>query len=137
VSGSGPEEKVVLIAEDEPNLRKIYGLRLRRRGFTVVETPDGELALEALRELLEDGARVVAILDIMMPKMDGISFLKAVRADEDLRHLPVIVTSAVRDDKTRGELDALGVECALPKPFRHEELLAAVERAFERGRGET
>lgn len=120
---------VVLIAEDEPHIRRIFRMRLDRVGFDVREACDGEAALAELAAL-EPGARAVAVVDIMMPKMDGLTLIRHLRRDPATADLPVIIASAVRDEDLLAEARALGVRAVLVKPFRHEELIAAVERAL-------
>jgi len=129
-------ERAVVIAEDEPHLRRIYGRRLAGLGYRVIETADGEAAREALLGLDLGRTRAVLVLDIMMPKLDGLSLIREMRASEVLKAIPIVVSSAVRDPQALATLAGLGVSATLTKPFRHEELLAAVERAFGAGAGE-
>jgi len=115
----------ILIAEDQKDLNKILVKKLTAEGYSVDNCFDGEEALDFLDMASYDGV----ILDIMMPKMDGLEVVKHMRATGD--HTPVLFLTA-RDsveDKVKG-LD-LGANDYLVKPFSFEELMARV-RAMTR-----
>lgn len=120
----------LLLAEDEKELSDALVALLRHNNYSVDAVYDGEEALEYLRTGLYDGA----ILDIMMPKKDGIEVLKTARA-EGLT-LPVLMLTARSeiDDRVTG-LDA-GADDYLTKPFAIKELLARIRAVTRRG-GET
>ena len=109
---------VVLCADDDEDILALVALRLARAGYEVVTAGDGASALDAARERRP----AVAILDVMMPRLGGIDVVQAMRADEELSGVKVILLSArVQDaDRQRG-LDA-GADAYLVKPFRFEEL---------------
>ena len=120
----------LLLAEDEKELSDALVTLLRHNNYSVDAVYDGDDALEYLRTGLYDGA----ILDIMMPKKDGIEVLKTARAEG--LGLPVIMLTARSeiDDRVAG-LDA-GADDYLTKPFAIKELLARI-RAMTRRGGET
>jgi CheY-like chemotaxis protein len=116
---------VVLVAEDEPSLRTMLELILRRGGYQPLLCADGA---EAVREI-ERGARIDgAILDLRMPRVTGDQVLARIRATRELEGIPVIVTSAFNDEvQARAVLDA-GATDFLSKPFSVHDLTALLER---------
>ena len=110
----------LLIAEDEKNLNKILAQQLRDNGYSVDACFDGEDALDHIRMTDYDGV----ILDIMMPKLDGLEVLKKMRAD--LIDTPVLFLTARDSVADRVEGLDLGADDYLTKPFAFEELLARV-----------
>lgn len=118
----------LLLAEDEKSLSRALVIILERNNYTVDPVYNGEEALEYLQTGLYDAA----ILDIMMPKMDGVAVLKALRAQGN--QVPIIMLTAKSeiDDKILG-LDS-GANDYLTKPFDTRELLARL-RVLTRGRG--
>lgn len=105
----------VLIVDDQPNVRLLLARIVRRLGeHEVLEAANG---LDALDRLSRDGADAV-ILDLLMPVMDGIETLQAIRRSPALHHLPVIVLSAVRDETKVRQLVQLGIAAYLAKPLR-------------------
>ncbi|MDO4318816.1 MAG: response regulator transcription factor [Lachnospiraceae bacterium] len=119
----------LLLAEDERSLSRALAALLEKNNYSVDAVYDGEAALEWLDSENYDGA----ILDVMMPKLDGISVLKKLRASGS--KLPVLILTAKSevDDKVLG-LDS-GANDYLTKPFEARELLARI-RAMTRGNSE-
>jgi len=114
----------ILIAEDDLTSRTILTAVLRKSGYRVVSTCDGEEAWEALQQL---GSPRLAILDWMMPELDGITVCQRVRALETERppYIIMLTTRNERNDIVEG-LRA-GADDYLVKPFDLEELCARVE----------
>ena len=110
----------ILVAEDERDLNRIITKRLEKAGYSVDSCFDGEEALDFLDAGEYDGV----ILDIMMPRRDGLSVVAAMRERKD--HTPVLFLTArdTVEDKVTG-LDA-GAEDYLVKPFAFDELLARI-----------
>ena len=108
----------LLIAEDDPSLRKILVTLLEKNSYSVDAVGDGTEALAYLRAGNYDGA----VLDIMMPKMDGLQVLQAMRAEKQTIPVLMLTAKAEIDDKVTG-LD-LGANDYLTKPFDLRELLA-------------
>jgi len=120
---------LIVVAEDDDDIREIMGRVLRRAQHTVVETPDGAAALAAVRENRPD----LVVSDIDMPVMNGVELSLAIRADPALAALPVIFVSGslVPDDPRPAEAQVTAV---VYKPFRPQELVGCIEKVLDGGR---
>src|SRR5579872_6813403 len=98
--------KSVLLADDDMTLREMYAERLKAEGFTVVTAKDGK---ETLEKIKEDRPNVI-LLDVMMPEMNGIDVLKKIKADEDTKNIPVIILTALVQDRQKMESMSNGAE---------------------------
>jgi PAS domain S-box-containing protein len=112
----------ILWADDNADMRS-YVTRLLSNRFDVRAVPDGEAALAAARAHPPD----LVLSDIMMPKLDGVGLLRALRADPELREIPVILLSARAGEESRVEGLEVGADDYLVKPFSARELIARVE----------
>jgi DNA-binding response OmpR family regulator len=122
---SAQTSRPILVVDDDAKIVRLVRTYLERAGYRVVEAADGRAALSSIA--LEMPALVV--LDIMLPEVDGIAVLKAVRRTD---RTPVIILSArgLVDDRISGL--AAGADDYLPKPFSPAELVLRVERILER-----
>jgi len=118
-------EKVILIVDDSPTLRASLSFCLKNAGYNVIEAINGIDGLEKIKE--KGGAISLIILDIIMPKMDGITFLKEVRKTL-FRFIPVLILSTVLDERKRREARLAGAAGWLTKPFKPEQLLWVVKK---------
>jgi DNA-binding response OmpR family regulator len=118
------ERPYVICADDDPDILSLVALRLDRSGFDVDTAKDGEQALA----LAHARRPAVIILDVMMPRLDGVELVKTLRADVNLRDVKIIMLSARAQDAdvARG-LDA-GADSYLVKPFKYPELAFEIER---------
>jgi signal transduction histidine kinase/DNA-binding response OmpR family regulator len=115
----------VLLADDNADMRDYIGRLLEgRQDYEAVA--DGEAALEAIRRQRPD----LLITDIMMPRLDGFGLIRAIREDQELRDLPVIVLSARAGEEASVEGLAAGADDYLVKPFSARELIARVDGAL-------
>ena len=113
---------LVLLADDNADMREHVARVLSDQGYRVEPVADGEAALAAARARRPD----LLLTDVMMPRLDGFGLLAAVRSDEALRDLPVVMLSARAGDEAKVEgLDA-GADDYLTKPFSARELVARV-----------
>jgi two-component system alkaline phosphatase synthesis response regulator PhoP len=115
----------LLIVDDEPNLRHSLSYALRQEGYDVATAEDGERALDMFRS----GKPDLVVLDVMLPKMDGLAVCRAIRRDSDV---PVIMLTA-----RSSELDTVvglevGADDYLAKPFSTVELIARIRAALRR-----
>lgn len=112
----------VLVVDDGEMNRRLLRAALQREGHTVTEAVDGREALAMLRAEPID----VVLLDLVMPEMDGFETLEAIKADDALRHLPVIVISGVDELDAVVRCIGMGATDYLPKPFNLAVLHARV-----------
>jgi adenylate cyclase len=124
-------DAAILIVDDDDNNRFTLVQRLTREGYSnLVTADDGGEALERLRRTPFD----LVLLDVMMPVLDGIATLTAMKEDPLLRHVPVIMISAVNDLERVVHCIELGAEDYLPKPFNKVLLRARVKACLEKKR---
>ena len=121
---SADEMRVVCI-EDEPEMIDLVRLILSRKGFEVIGADGGIEGLETVRREKPD----LVLLDLMMPDMDGWEVYQQIKADEELRTIPVVVVTAKAQsiDKVLG-LHIAKVDDYITKPFGPQELLESVEK---------
>lgn len=119
----------VLIVDDEPDILLFVRVNMEMQGHDVLTAPDGEVALQVVRENRPD----VMILDVMMPRLDGWQVLERLKADDDLlvRTIPVVMLTALGSDydQVRGGIE--GAVQYLPKPVASDALIQAVQTALE------
>ena len=122
-----PAQGRALVVEDEPNIRELVELHLKLEGLTVTSVADGE---DALRAVADDAFDVV-VLDLMLPKIDGVTVCRAIRRQASPNQdVPILMLTARREesDKVLG-LDS-GADDYLKKPFGVRELVARVRAMF-------
>jgi adenylate cyclase len=116
------EPSLILVVDDVPDNVDILQMRLESQGFDVITAGDGEAALAAVRDKMPD----LVLLDIMMPKLDGIATVKQLKADASLPFIPVILVTARADAKdVIAGLEA-GGDDYLTKPVDQAALMARV-----------
>lgn len=118
----------VLVVDDEADVRVFLTVTLELAGFDVIEAGDGVEALELARANAPD----LVLLDVMLPRLDGMQALRRLRSDPRTSHLPVLLTTArtQREDVLQG-LDA-GADDCLTKPIDADVLVARVRAALRR-----
>ena len=120
--------QTILVVDDSDSIRKLLEVTLRTRGFAVVSAADGQDALETL-ERHTDNDRVgfnVIVLDINMPRLDGLSLLTLVRARPEWQALPILMLTTEGRDEDRDRALALGANDYMIKPFKPSELMIRV-----------
>lgn len=114
--------KKVMIIDDSASIRKVVSLALKSAGYEAVEAVDGQ---DALGKLEADPVQLI-ICDVNMPNMDGISFLKQIKADSNHKFTPIIMlTTESQEDMKQQGLEA-GARAWIVKPFQPDQLLQAV-----------
>lgn len=117
--------KTILVVDDSASVRQVVSLALKNAGHTVIEAIDGIDALEKL----EDNKKVHLIVsDVNMPNMDGLSFVKAVKAKAEYRFTPVLMLTTESGEEKKSQGKAIGVKAWLVKPFKPELLISAVTK---------
>jgi len=119
------QQTSILMADDEPKMRELVRLYLEKEGFKVSEAGNGQEALD----LLQKGSFDLVILDIMMPKLDGLTVCKEIRKNYDL---PVIMLTAKGEEIDRVLGFELGADDYVVKPFSPRELVARVKALLRR-----
>lgn len=114
----------LVIAEDSPHMLRLLEMTLRKAGHTWTACSTGDTALAAIQ--LEKPA--AALLDIIMPGMDGLEVLAALKADPATAGIPVIMLTARGHTLTKQQAEESGAAAFLTKPYSPTELIATVER---------
>ena len=115
----------ILVVDDSATMRKIVGLTLSGAGHSFTEADNGLKALEALKTATFE----CIILDVNMPEMNGIEFLKA--HAEGAKKCPIIVLTTQDEEALKNEALSLGAKAFLIKPFQKDDLLAAMQLALK------
>jgi len=117
-------KKTILIVDDSSSLRQVVSLALSRAGYDVLEGCDGEDALTKL-----DGRKIHLIVsDVNMPRMDGLTFLKQVKAHPSYKFTPVIMLTTEAGDAKKQAGREAGAKAWVVKPFNPPVLLDAVSK---------
>lgn len=115
----------IMIVDDEEHIRELVRFYLDKEGFECLEAGNGERALEIIENQYID----LAIIDIMMPGMDGFELVEQMR---QYREIPVIMLTAKSQSKDKLRGFSLGIDDYVTKPFDPEELLARVKTILKR-----
>jgi type IV pilus assembly protein PilB len=121
-------KKKILIADDDQSIRIITKKYLEEGGFEVLEARDGIEAIDIVVQNMPD----LLLLDLMMPKLDGISVIKRIKQTMGLIELPIIVLTAVDDMESQTDVINLGADDYIIKPFNPKLLAARVNALFRR-----
>lgn len=116
------EGKRVLIADDDPSIRRIVEMVLTRAGVTVIQAEDGE---EAFQKAVTEKPDAI-LLDIRMPKMSGLELCSKLKATESTAHIPVGFLTAQRDVDSYKQAHDVGSLLYINKPFQPERLVDSV-----------
>jgi CheY-like chemotaxis protein len=123
-----PAAKTILIVDDEFGVVEVLEFILGDAGFKVVSALNGQEALTRLRKMKPD----LAIVDFMMPILDGNAVIKAIRSDKRLRDMPIILASALPEKTIRERCD--GYDSFLRKPYRTEQLIEEISKLIDRSK---
>ena len=119
---SDEAKRKVLIVDDEPSIAKILRKQLEVAGFEVAVAVDGEEGLSKVREWKPE----LVLLDVMLPKINGHEVCKTLKADPELKRIPVIMLTAKTQRQDQDLAQQQGADAFLTKPFQLAELLAKV-----------
>ncbi|MBD1911202.1 MULTISPECIES: response regulator transcription factor [unclassified Leptolyngbya] len=125
--GGTGEQKRLLLIDDDPNLILLVKDYLEFRGYQVDTAENGQEALDLLQGETPD----MIICDVMMPQMDGYSFVEHVRKDPRTSWIPVLFLSAKGQSQDRVKGLNIGADVYMVKPFEPEELVAQVESSLK------
>lgn len=119
--------KVILLVDDDLTLREMYEERLKAEGFEIVQASNGDEAIKKAREVKPN----IILLDIMMPKINGFDVLKELKADAELKDVPVIVLTALIQDVDRVQGKKLGaVDYIVKSETMPGEVIAKIKNAI-------
>lgn len=119
----------ILIADDDEGHQKVLDMLLTLDGHDVVTVNDGKEALEYLKEHTPD----LVILDVHMPRVDGIDVCQRMRQVTRLKKVPVIILTALRDEKTQTLAKMAKADLVVPKPLEGKDFRATVTRLIAEG----
>jgi DNA-binding response OmpR family regulator len=118
----------ILVVEDEPSIAEVISLYLRRAGYQVLMVADGQAALDTLGREVPD----LVVLDLMLPKVDGLEIARWLREKDDT---PIIMLTARREEWDRIAGLEMGADDYVVKPFSPQELVSRVRAVLRRTRG--
>jgi two-component system, chemotaxis family, chemotaxis protein CheY len=119
----------ILIVDDYAPNHRLMSFVLEQHGYAVMAAFDGQQALERLNNVAID----LVLTDLSMPKMDGLSLTRAIRADTRFAHTPIIIVTASSREQDHVRASGIGVEAFLTKPVDSEDLVNEVDRLLGRG----
>jgi DNA-binding response OmpR family regulator len=122
------KEPTILVVDDEPSIREVVSIYLKRAGYKVIVAQDGQEALQALDAELPD----LVVLDLMLPKVDGLEITRRLRSAGDT---PIIMLTARREEAERIAGLEMGADDYVVKPFSPQELVSRVKAVLRRARG--
>lgn len=121
----------ILVVDDDPDLQKLVMTLLQRAGFAPISALNATEAADTLKQRpLPD----LVVLDLMLPEISGIDFLKQIRSREEFADLPVVILSALADPKQIREGLAAGADRYLTKPYLANNLVKTVREVLQAGR---
>lgn len=129
-AGTPAEQSFLLVVDDDPDNRDMLARRLQRAGYKVALAETGRQALDLVRGAKFD----LVLLDLIMPDLDGLQVLQEMKADPALRHLPVIMLSALDDEQGIARCIEVGASDYVAKPFNPVFLRARINAELERKR---
>jgi DNA-binding response OmpR family regulator len=128
MNSNGADGQLIVVADDDDDVRELIEFGLTRAGYRVAAGQDGEEALTLIR----NERPALAVLDIMMPKLDGYEVTRRVRQDPEHSRMPVLLLTASVREGTATVGFAAGADEHMQKPFSPQELLARVRSMLAR-----
>jgi len=129
VLGAGPRVPNVLVVDDSLSVRKSMSLLLEEQGFEVLLAKDGLEAIEVLNQTKPD----IMLVDMEMPRMNGLEFTAHARANAVTSRTPIFMITSRTTEKHREQAKAAGVSHYLTKPYQDTELLSLIDKALAGG----
>jgi CheY-like chemotaxis protein len=114
-----PNSRRILVADDDPAILRLLTTLVEKEGYSVVAARDGG---EALRILKADADFVAAILDVVMPQVEGTEVVRYMKSEKRLMRIPVMMMTAEQNPKLTSDSFAAGAVVFLPKPFTSSQL---------------
>ncbi len=121
-------KQTILVVDDEKDLLDLIEYNLKKEGFEVLKAEDGKQGIDMAKEHNPD----LVLLDIMMPKMDGLEAVEIMRKDEELKRIPIIFLTARSDEKTEVEGLNKGGDDYITKPISTTKLISRIKAVMRR-----
>ncbi len=125
---TGTAKQRILVVEDEAHIQRLIRLVLEKNGLEVTTADTGEEALRILAEMPEKPSLV--LLDILMPGIDGLSVLRAIKANAATRDIPVVMLTALAQESVVLQGIKLGAADYIRKPFHPTELVKRLQKTL-------
>jgi len=122
--------RTILVVEDEKEIQDLLAHYLRKEGFSPILAADGESAILKARKERPD----LVLLDILLPNVDGLEVLRAIRSDDSIGRTPVVMLTAKGEETDRVVGLELGADDYIPKPFSPREVVARIKAILRRTR---
>ena len=121
------KKPVILIADDDPEILTMLGIRLSKKGYQVLEAVDGNQTLNLARKHHPD----LVLLDVMMPGKNGWEVAKELRSDETFAHVGIVMLTAIGEKVNEMTSPLYGADAYVDKPFDFSDLEAKIKRVLE------
>ena len=118
--------KKILIVDDSATVRRLIQFALKSKGFVLIQAEDGLAALEVLKHERTDAI----LLDINMPRMNGLEFLQKIKSDEAYADIPVVMLTTEGQEEDKERAYALGASKYIIKPFTSSQLVTTLEEVL-------
>jgi DNA-binding response OmpR family regulator len=122
-----PKKPVILIADDDPEILTMLGIRLSKKGYEVLEAVDGTQTLDLARKHHPD----LVLLDVMMPGKNGWEVAKELRADQQFTNVGIVMLTAIGEKVNEMTSPLYGADGYVDKPFDFSELEAKIKSVLE------
>lgn len=119
---------VVLVADDDPEIRSLLGIRLKKAGYDVLDAGDGDQTLARIREHKPD----LVVLDVMMPGKNGWEVAKELRHDEELKEIGIVMLTAIGERINEMTSPLYGADAFVDKPFEFADLERQIREVLEK-----
>lgn len=118
--------KTIMTVDDSSSIRQMVNFTLKNAGYNVLEASDGQDALDKVKNQSVD----MMFIDLNMPRMDGITLIKNVRANPKYKFIPLIMLTTESQDNKKTEGKAAGATGWIVKPFKPEQLLTVIKKVL-------
>jgi len=122
-----PKKPIILVADDDPQILTMLGIRLSKRGYEVVEAADGLQTLSKAREFKPD----LVLLDVMMPGKNGWEVAKELRSDDELSSIGIVMLTAIGERVNEMTSPLYGADAYVDKPFDFADLEAKIKKVLD------
>ncbi len=121
------KKPTILVADDDPQILTMLGIRLSKRGYQVLEAADGLQTLQKARQHRPD----LVLLDVMMPGKNGWEVAKELRGDDELRNVGIVMLTAIGERVNEMTSPLYGADAFVDKPFDFAELEEKIKKVLE------